>query len=136
MANNPLPYDAGCKSAVDNWCSLLNSGFLEIYTGAQPALNGALTGTKLAKLSLSATAFAASTASGGIVTAVANAITAANALTSGTAGYFALLKSDDTTVQATGSVGTSGADLNLSSLSLIGGSSVAISAFQVTMPES
>jgi len=135
MANNPFPYDASVIAAVNAFTALCNSGFLEIWSGTQPALNGALTGTKLAKLSLSATAFATATASAGTVTATANAITASAGLTSGTAGYFALMKSDDSTIVATGSVGTSGADLNLSSLSITT-AQVSITSFTVTEAES
>lgn len=135
MANNPLPYDASVIASVNAFTALLNSGFLEIWSGAQPALNGSLTGTKLAKLSLSATAFATATASAGTVTANANAITASAGLATGTAGYFALLASNDTTVVATGSVGTSAADLVLSSLAITA-AQVSITSFAVTMPES
>jgi hypothetical protein len=135
VANNPQVYDAPGEAAVNAFTALQNGGFLEIYTGAQPAVNGALTGTKLAKLALSATAYAAATAAGGTVTATANAITTSNALATGTAGYFALLKSDDTTVEATGSVGTSGADLNLSTLAIVSGQPVSITSFAVTLPE-
>ena len=124
MANNPLWYDA----TVNAFTALLNSGFLEIWTGSQPALNGALTGTKLAKLTFGATAFGAS--SGGV--AAANAIGSAAALATGTAGYFSLMKSDDTTVVATGSVGATGCDLNMTSVSIISGATVSITAFTVT----
>lgn len=132
MANNPLPYDATVIASVNAVTALLNSGFLQIFTGAQPALNGALTGTLLASLTFSATAFPAATASAGTVTATANAITSASAAATGTAGYFALLKSDGTTVVATGSVGTSGADLNLSTLSITAGQTVSCSSFLIT----
>lgn len=137
MANAPLVYDASAEAAVDAFTALLDSGFLKIYTGTQPALNGAVTGTLLATLTFGATAFGASTASGGTVTATANAITDdTSADATGTAGYFALLKTDGTTVVATGSVGTSGADLNLNSLSITSGADVSCSSFTVTMPQS
>ena len=132
MANNPQWYDATIEDAVNEITSLLNSGFLEIWTGSQPSLDGSLTGTKLAKLTFGATAFGSATASGGTVTAAANAIGSATALATGTAGYFALLKSDDSTVVATGSVGTSGADLNLNTLSITSGITVSCSSFDIT----
>lgn len=135
MANNPLPYDASVIASVNAVAVLANSGFLEFYTGAQPALNGALTGTKLAKLALSATAFATATASAGTVTAAANAITTSAALATGTAGYWALLKSDDSTVIMTGSVGTSGCDINLNTTSFVSGVNVSITAFSLTEAE-
>ena len=136
MSNNPLPSDATVIASVNAVTALLNSGFLAIYTGPQPALNGSLTGTLLASLGFSATAFPAATATGGIVTATANPVSSAIAANSGTAGYFALLKSDDATVVATGSVGTSGSDLNLSTLSFAAGQTVSCSSFAITEAES
>jgi hypothetical protein len=132
MANNPEWYDATVKAAVDAAAALLNSGYIKVYTGSQPALNGSVTGTLLATLTFSSTAFASSTASGGTVTATANSITSGTAGNTGTAGYFALLKSDGSTVVATGSVGTSGADLNFNSLSISSGATVSCSSFTIT----
>lgn len=136
MANSPLPYDATVIASVNAVTALLNGGYLNIYTGSQPALNGALTGTLLASLTFSATAFASAAASAGTVTATANPIGNAPAAATGTAGYHALLKSDDATVVATGSVGTSGADLNLSTLSILAGQTVSCSSYLITEPES
>ncbi len=140
MANNPFFSDATVIADVAAITALLNSGYLEIWSGSQPGdANQSLTGTKLAKLSLSATSFGTPVASGStgsrVVTATANSITSSGALATGTAGYFALLKSDDATVVAMGSVGTSGADLNLNTLSLVSGGTVAITAFTITQTE-
>ena len=136
MVNSPEFYDASVEAAVDAFCALLNSGYLKIYSGTQPALNGAVTGTLLATLTFGATAFASSSASAGTVTATANAITSETNSTAGTAGYFALVKSDGTTVVATGSVGTSGADLNLSTLTIPSAGTVSCSSFTVTESQS
>lgn len=135
MANNPLPYDTPVKGSVDNFTANLNSGFIKIYTGAQPSLNGAVSGTLLATLTFGATAFAASTASSGIVTATANSITSGTAGNTGTAGYFALVKSDTTTVVGTGTVGTSSSDLNLNSTSISSGATVSVTSFTITEPQ-
>lgn len=135
MSNNPEFYDATVKTGVDAMTALLNSGTLQIFTGGQPSNNGALTGTLLATLTFGSTAFSASTASGNVVTATANAITSGTAGNTGTAGYFALVKSDTTTVVASGSVGTSGADLNLSTLSIVSGSVVSCSSFSITQSQ-
>jgi len=132
MATNFLSYDASDIAAVNAFTALLNSGFLKIYTGAQPALDGAVTGTLLVTLTFSATAFATATASGGTVTATANAITSGTAGNKGTAGYFALVKSDNSTVVATGTVGTSGCNLNGPSTSITASSNVSCSSFQIT----
>ncbi len=132
MAQNPTFYDTPVKTGNDALAVLLNSGFLEIFTGSQPALNGSLTGTLLVTLTFGATAFAASTASGGTVTATANAITSGTAGATGTAGYFAVLKTDGTTVVGTGTVGTSNADLILSSTSIGSGATVSCSGFTIS----
>jgi hypothetical protein len=140
VANNPFFSDATIIADVNAVTALLATGFLEIWSGAQPGdANQALTGTKLAKLALSATAFGAGVASGAtgsrLVTATANSITSSAALATGTAGYFALMKADDTTIVAMGSVGTSSADLNLNTLSLVSGGTVAVTAFTITQVE-
>ena len=135
MATNPLPYDATVIASVNAVTALLNGGFLQIYSGSQPSLNGSLTGTLLASLPFSGTAFPSATAAAGTVTATANPITPALAAASGTAGYHALLKSDASTVVATGSVGTSGADLNLSTLSITAGQTVSCSSYLITEAE-
>jgi hypothetical protein len=135
VANNPLPYDASVIAAVNAFTALLNSGFIKIYSGAQPALNAAASGTLLATMTFSATAFPTSVAAGGTVTATANAITSGTAGNTAAAGYFALVKSDNSTIVATGSVGTSGADLNLNTLSITSGNTVSCSSFLITMLE-
>lgn len=136
MANSPYAYTTGIEAAVDAFCALLDSGYLEIYTGTQPAVDGSLTGTKLVTLTFGSTAFGSSSVSSGTCTATANAITAGTAGNTGTAAYFALLKSDGTTVVGTGSVATSGADLNLDSTSVTSGANVSCSSFTVTQPQS
>jgi hypothetical protein len=132
---NPLFYSAMVISALGTWCTTLNSGFLQLMSGTQPALNGALTGSEVAKLTFGSTAFGTAVASGGVVTATANAITSDTNATGGTAGYACLLESNGTTVVATMDVGTSGASLNLSSLTITGGSTVACSSFTVSLPQ-
>lgn len=132
MPTNFLSYDASDIAAVNAWCALLNAGFLKIYTGTQPALDGAVTGTLLATLTFANPAFGTATAAGGTVTATANAITAGTAGNTGTAVYFALVKSDNSTVVATGTVGTSGCNLNGPSTSITSGSNVTCSSFAIT----
>jgi hypothetical protein len=126
-----LWYDATVEASVNAVTALLNSGTIKIYTGSQPALDGSLTGTLLATLTFGATAFAASTASTGTVTATANSITSGTAGNTGTAGYFALVTSGSVTV-LTGTVGTSGANLNLSTLSIVSGATISCSSFTIT----
>jgi uncharacterized glyoxalase superfamily protein PhnB len=142
MANNPFFSDEAAKAAVDAVAALCNSGTLKIYTGSQPTdANTALGAqTLLATLTLSSTAFAASSASGSagskIVTATANTITDdSSADATGTAAWFRVLKSNGTSIVMDGSVGTSGCDLNLATTSIVSGADVAITSFTITMTE-
>lgn len=84
----------------------------------------------LVTLTCSNPAFGA--ASGGVATA--NAITPGTVGTTGTAAKFRVTKNDGTTVVFSGSVGTSGADMIITSTSLVATESVSISAFTYTAP--
>jgi hypothetical protein len=104
------------------------SGKLRIYSGTRPATGGAIT-TLLAELTLNATF--APAASGGVLTL--NAITDDSAAdATGTATWFRIFKSDGTTIVMDGSVGTSGADLNLATTSLVAGAIVSVTSFTIT----
>jgi len=134
MANNPFISDAAAKAATDAVCALCNGGTIQVRSGTQPAnANAAATGTLLVTLTFSATAFAPAGAAGGQATA--NAITAGTVATTGTAAWFRALKSDGTTAVFDGSVGTSAADLVLSSVALTAGGQVSVSSFTYTSTE-
>lgn len=135
MSNNPLPYGITVIAAVNAAAALLDNGYMNIYAASQPALDASLTGTLLASLTFQPTAFASATASGGTVTATANPVISATAVATGTAGYFALLQSNGTSVVATGAVGLSGSDLNFGILSITAGATVACSSFMLTQPQ-
>ena len=130
-------YTAPATTAMTAFTATLNGGTIAIYTGTQPAANGALTGTQIVTMALAATAFGAPTTTGSgnstILQAAANAITAGTASSTNTAGYFALFRSTGATV-ATGVCGTSGEDLNLSSLAIADGAIVSCSSFLVELP--
>ena len=122
-------WNLALNAALDTPC---NSGFMQIYTGTQPATpDTAITSqTLLATLTLSATAFGA--ASSG--TKTANAITSGTAVATGMATWFRVFKSDDSTAVIDGSVGTSGADLNLNDVNITSGGSVSVTSWTVSMP--
>lgn len=128
-------YDAGVIGALNAFGALLNSGTMKIYSGSQPAVDGAVTGTLLATLTFGATAFATATASGSGGTMSANAITSGVASNTGTAGYFALVESGGVTIVATGACGTTGAELNLNTTAISSGDTVSCSSFSVTMAQ-
>lgn len=104
------------------------SGKLRIYAGSRPATGGTAT-TLLAELTLNATF--APAASGGVLTL--NAITGdTTADATGTATWARILKSDGTTIVMDCSVGTSGADINLNTTSIVAGAAVDITSATIT----
>lgn len=134
MAANTHLSIASWNLALDAALNVLNGGFLEIYdsTGTgQPATPdvAVTTQVKLAKLTLAATAFGASSAG----TKTAGAIGSVTALATGTATWFRAFKSDDTTAVIDGSVGVSGADLNLNAVAIVLGATVSCSSWTVSM---
>jgi len=96
----------------------LDSGNLVIMTSGD---------VEVATLPLNATAFGA--AASGIATA--NAITSDTSATGGTAALFKL-ETSGTTEVVRGTVGTSGADLNLSSVTIGAGDTVSVSSLTYT----
>ena len=136
MALNPQLTNAAASAAADAVVDRIDiggAGFLRIYSGTQPATaDTAAAGTLLAELQFSATAFGA--AASGVATA--NAITSdASANATGTASWFRVLDGggvDVTDNVFDGSVGTSGADMNLNSVDIQAGAEVSISSFTYT----
>lgn len=134
MALNLKQSNAAVNAQVDALAPLLNTGYIRIYDGTQAADADTAVGAQvlLAELRFNATAFGAGAA--GVITA--NAITAdASANASGTATWFRALGSNGTTVYFDGSVGTSGADLNLNSVAISSGAAVSISSMTFTLPK-
>ena len=104
------------------------AGTIKLYTGTRPATGGALSGnTLLGTLTFSSTAFGA--ASSGTITAAS--ITSGTAAATGTATWFRVEDSDANFV-ADGDVGTSGSDLNLSTVSISSGATLEITSFVIT----
>jgi hypothetical protein len=105
-------------------------GLIKIYSGTRPATaDTALSGnTLLATLTFSTTS---GTATNGVITF--SAITAdSSADATGTASFARITDSDGTTVMDL-DIGTSGSDINLSSVSINSGDSVSISSFTYTV---
>jgi hypothetical protein len=130
MANNPKRTAAVANAAADAAVALADGGKLRIYSGSQPATPAtAISGqTLLAELTLGSPAFGA--ASNGVATA--NSITAdSSADATGTAAWFRVVSSGGTGLWD-GSVATSGADLNLDSVSIVAGGNVSVSSFTFT----
>jgi hypothetical protein len=116
--------------------SELDNGYLRIYdsTGGtgQPATVDTAIGSQvlLAELRFSATA-ESSTTNGVITFAAITADSSANA--TGTATWFRAFKSDGTTAIWDGSVGTSGATINLNTTSIVAGANVSVTSLTFTI---
>lgn len=108
------------------------SARFRIYSGTAPTnCAAALSGnTLLVDLPCSATF--APAASGGVLTL--NAITQTNAAAGGTASFFRIYDSGGSTCYVQGSVGTSGADLNLNTTTIVSGGPVQITSETFTAP--
>lgn len=135
MALTPKLSNAGANAAVDAVTAQLNNGYLRLYSGSQPATADTAIGAQvlLAELRFNATAFGSAVGS----VATANALTPdASADASGTATWFRAFKSDGTTAVFDGSIGTSGANLNLNSTSILSGAVVSIDTFSYTQAKS
>lgn len=128
MSLNTQVSNAGVNAEASALAALLNSGYLRIYSGTQPAnADTALSGnTLLAELRFGATAFGAPVA--GLLTA--NAITSdSDADATGTASFFRAYSSDGTTAILDGSVGTSAANMILATVSIAQHQTVSCSSF-------
>jgi hypothetical protein len=131
---------ASAEAALNALTALLNTGgagSIKIFTGSAPATcETADSGTLLATLALSATAFGNATDPGstGLATATANSITSATAAATGTAGYFRAYNGSGTCI-VQGTVGTASADMILNTTSIVSGATVAITSWVITLPD-
>lgn len=132
MALNPKYSDTMVNAEANAVGDALNTGYIRIYDGSQPADADTAVGAQvlLAELRFGADAFPAAVA--GVLTA--NAITddsSANA--TGTASWARILASNGTTVWFDGSVGTATANVILNTVSIVAGAVVSCSALTFTV---
>jgi hypothetical protein len=115
--------------ALDTYAA--NAALLRIYDGTPPAsANASLSSnTLLAELTMGSPPFGA--ASSGTLTA-ASITQDSSANATGTASFFRIYKADGTTVVAQGTVGTSGADLNLNTTAIVSGAAVSVTSLVIT----
>ena len=131
---------------------ILQNGVIEIRSGSQPAdADTAASGTLLGTMTVSSGAFSAGsetnglefgTATGGYIEKASSETWSMTAIASGTAGHFRFKGNatdaggaSTTLPRIDGSIGTSGADLNMSSTSITSGSTYTIDSFKFTLPE-
>lgn len=135
MANDLRMSNAAVDAEGDALAPLFNSGYLRIYSGTRPATADAAVGVGpvlLAELRYAASAVATSV--NGLLTF--DTITAEDAaLADGTAAWFRDLESDGTTAICDGEVGTTGCDLNLSTVAIVTGAAVSVTSKTHTIPK-
>ena len=126
MASN-LKYSNGTRDAQQQGLiTYAGSGaIIHIYEGTQPVnANTAISGqTLLVSLTISGSF---GTDSDGTITL--SSVTNGTAVATGTAQFFRITKSDNSTVIMDGSVATSGADMNLNNTSINSGQTVSITS--------
>lgn len=122
--------NGAANAVIDVITDLLDGGTLEIRSGVKPAATSdSAAGTLLATVTLGAPSFGAASTRSATITDPA----AATAAATGTAGWFRAKTSGGTAV-IDGTVGTSGADLNLSTTALVAGGSVDITGGTLSLP--
>lgn len=121
----------GVNAEVEAIAAKLDGGFLDLYSGSQPANADAPVGgaTLLASLQFNTPAF------GAAVAGVCNSgalIDEDDALATGTATWYRCYKADHTSPVQDGSVGTSGCNLNLTDVNIVQHAVVSIGNFVLT----
>lgn len=136
MALNPQFSTTAINAEADAIGNLLNTGYIRIYDGVQPAdADTAITDqVLLAELRFAADAFPAAVA--GVLTS--NAITAdASANATGEATWCRILQSNGTTVMFDGTVGVSDANLLINTTTITVGIAVsAVGSLVIAIPRS
>ena len=136
-------------AGTTGFSSAMDRGVIDIYSGTQPAsADAAATGTLLGTVTLNAGAFTPGVTTNGLTFAAANAGTVSKSgiwalvgIAAGRAGWFrfrgnALDAGGISTVlpRLDGSVATSGANLNLSNISIAVGAPATVDTFTWTQP--
>jgi len=147
-------FDANTVLASANGGSLkdiMRNGVLKIYSGSQPALGDtAYSGTLLCTITESSGAFTPGSEANGLefgdeasgyVEKCADETWSGVASATGTAGWFRFYANatdagalSTTLPRIDGSIGTSGADLNMSSTAITSGATYTIDSFKLTLP--
>jgi hypothetical protein len=125
--------------------TLLDASRLNIYSGSPPADADAAEGTLLVSIGsdhADTHCHFEATAVAGVLSKAAANVWSAAASSTGTATHFRLVVNTDTGVLSTteirmqGTIGTSGADLNMSSVAIVAPAVQTVDTFDLTMPAS
>lgn len=149
MRNAILGHSTGDNASFKD---LFQDGIIRIFSGSQPAdADTAESGTQLLEITESGGTFTPGAAanglefgdaSGGSISKAAAETWQGDASNTGTAGYFRFYDNDVDTGAGTdkirfdGAIATSGAELNLSSTSIVATATTTIDAFTITLPAS
>ncbi|MFE6846563.1 hypothetical protein [Streptomyces sp. NPDC057686] len=123
-----------CDTVVDLADYGPGAGVVKVYDGVQPATcdTAVTTQTLLVTIPLNFPAFSAS--SGGVATLLTSPAPSATAAATGTATWFRMAPDAGAGLQiCDGTVGTSGADLNLSTTSIVASATVQITGGTITV---
>lgn len=122
-----LKYSNGTRDAQQQGLiTYAGSGCLiNLYQGTQPANANTAISTQTLLVSLTVSGSFGTDSNG---TLTLGSVTNGTAGASGNADFFRIFKSDGTTVVMDGSVGTSGADMNLNTTTISSGQTVSITA--------
>lgn len=135
-----------------SFSDLFQNCVLDLYSGTQPSdADTGETGTKLATITLSSSAFTGGTAigglnfgevSGGILAKEAGEVWSGEGIANGSAGWFRVYDNSYITGSSTiairmdGAVATSGAQLNMSNTSITTGGTTTVDSVALTLPSS
>jgi hypothetical protein len=134
MAKNTTMAAAAVQAEGDALVALLSNGYLEIYSGTQPATADTAIGAQVLLATLRfGTPAAGSTPSSGVITF--NAIASGVAGNTGTAAWFRCLKSDGTTgvMDGTADVTGNSPNLVLGSTSIVSGATISVASMTHTL---
>lgn len=123
---------AECNTALDARNAKLNTGTIEIRTGAAADIDSEPTGSVLVTFTLPATAFAAAASRQASMNAV-SPVTAA-ALNAGTQVHY-VAKESGSAVSRVGTAGTSGTDMIINTLTWGVGDDVSITNWTTSQPK-
>lgn len=137
-------------AGTTGFASTFANGYIEIYSGTQPATaDAAVTGTLLGTVTLGSGAFTPGVATNGLTFAAASGgavsksgVWSFNGVAAGTAGWFRLKTNAEavggilstTLARLDGSIAVSGADMNLSNIAISIGAPNTVDVFTWTQP--
>ena len=134
MASNLYLSDRGASTTINSLATQMNSGFIIMWAGSQPA--DANTNTSggnyiLGSVPFSTVAFLSASSN----TITAQALTNTTAVSSGICQWYSAVTSSNTLRIIDGSFSTASADMNANTNNFAQGASIAVTSYSLTLPE-